>query len=96
MYTVINFKTKKALKEAVALRQRWLSAVAESAPPGSANEAKLKALPPAKIEFWQRNNMFGTPTIENGVQTVEGPHFPKPHTWYARCTIVDGEVVKVS
>lgn len=96
MYCVINFKTKKALKEAVALRQRWLIAVAESTPPGSTDLAELKALPPARITFFQPNDMFGITPTNNGVETVEGPHLPKPHTWYARCTIVDGEVVKVS
>ncbi len=32
---------------------------------------------------------------QNGVETVEGPHYPKPHTWYARVQVVDGRVVKV-
>lgn len=27
--------------------------------------------------------------------SVEGPHFPKPHSWYARVRIKDGQVVKV-
>ena len=27
--------------------------------------------------------------------SVEGPHYPKPHSWYARVTITDGKVVKV-
>ena len=32
---------------------------------------------------------------ENGEISVEGPHFPQPHRWYARVTIKDGVVVKV-
>jgi hypothetical protein len=32
---------------------------------------------------------------ENGDETVEGPHYPKPHSWYARVRIEDGKVVKV-
>lgn len=32
---------------------------------------------------------------ENGVQCVEGPHYPKPHTWYAEVTMQNGIVVKV-
>jgi hypothetical protein len=37
---------------------------------------------------------LGTPA-ENGPETVEGPHYPKPHTWYARVEMKDGRVVKV-
>ncbi len=33
---------------------------------------------------------------ENGTVAIEGPHFPKPHTWYGEATIVDGYVVKVT
>ena len=31
----------------------------------------------------------------NGVEAVEGPHYPKPHTWYASVTVVNGIVTKV-
>ena len=37
---------------------------------------------------------LGSPTL-NGIEYVEGPHFPKPHTWYAQVTVKDGVVVKV-
>lgn len=33
--------------------------------------------------------------VENGVETVEGPHYPQPHRWYARVQVVDGVVVRV-
>jgi hypothetical protein len=32
---------------------------------------------------------------DNGEETIEGPHYPKPHTWYARVRVEDGVVVKV-
>lgn len=32
---------------------------------------------------------------QNGQVAVEGPHYPKPHTWYATATVEDGKVVKV-
>jgi len=32
----------------------------------------------------------------NGKISLEGPHYPKPHTWYGTGTIVDGKLVKVS
>ena len=31
----------------------------------------------------------------NGETSVEGPHYPKPHTWYANVTVVGGIVTKV-
>ncbi len=32
---------------------------------------------------------------QDGTVTVEGPHYPKPHTWYGQATIKDGRVVKI-
>lgn len=32
---------------------------------------------------------------ENGEETVEGPHYPEPHRWYARVKVEDGRIVKV-
>lgn len=37
---------------------------------------------------------LGQPKV-NGTEYVEGPHYPKPHTWYAEVTMKDGKVVKV-
>jgi len=31
----------------------------------------------------------------DGETSVEGPHFPEPHRWYARVTLEDGAVVRV-
>ncbi len=36
------------------------------------------------------------PPTTDGHTTIEGPHYPKPHTWYASCQVEDGVVVKVS
>ncbi len=33
--------------------------------------------------------------VENGTEFVEGPHYPKPHTWYAQVQVKDGMVVSV-
>lgn len=66
MYVNPNFKTKKALKDAVAKGD-----VVTVFAPGLGN-------PP-----------------DTGSCTVEGPHYPKPHTWYGQVEIVDGKVVKV-
>lgn len=39
---------------------------------------------------------FIGPTVENGTTVIEGPHSPEPHRWYAKATIENGRVVKVS
>jgi hypothetical protein len=36
---------------------------------------------------------FPAPT--EGETAVEGPHYPKPHSWYARVRVENGIVVKV-
>lgn len=35
------------------------------------------------------------PVKKNGRDVVEGPHYPRPHSWYAEVEVVDGVVVKV-
>lgn len=32
---------------------------------------------------------------ENGTVYLEGPHYPQPHTWYAKGTMVEGFLEKV-
>ena len=54
MYVEPNFKTKKALKDAVRRGER------------------VTVFAPG----------LGAPAV--GSESVEGPHYPKPHTWYAR------------
>jgi hypothetical protein len=66
MYTSTNFKTKKALKEAVA-----------------------SDIP---VTYYQPG--LGDVPL-NGTVCVEGPHYPKAHTWYAECQVQDGKIVKV-
>ena len=39
---------------------------------------------------------FGGNPPQNGVVSLEGPHYPKPHRWYASATIENGVIVKVS
>ena len=33
--------------------------------------------------------------FRDGECSVEGPHYPAPHTWYARVQVQDGVIVKV-
>lgn len=76
-YTVINFKTKVALKGAVA---DWNAG-------GSSKLNPVRCYQPG----------LG-PDLSNftGKVTLEGPHYPEPHKWYAQAELVDGIVVKVS
>ena len=67
-YVRPNFKTKKALKEAVKAGQ---SVYVFSPGPFPCNE-------------------------RNGVEFVEGPHYPEPHRWYAKVELKDSLVRKVS
>jgi hypothetical protein len=68
MYTDRNFKTKKALKEAVAAGKQ--------------------------VSVYQPGP-FGGNVPTDGEVTAEGPHYPQPHSWYARLTLKNGVVVKV-
>jgi hypothetical protein len=66
MYTVTNFPTKKALKEAVAS---------------------------GHVEVYQPGPFGGS--VPDGDHSIEGPHYPKPHTWYARVRVKDSIIIKV-
>lgn len=35
------------------------------------------------------------PVPQNGRDVIEGPHYPKPHKWYASVDVINGVVVKV-
>ena len=69
MYVSPNYKSKKALKEAVAEG--------------------------VEVTIFQPNNLFGTRVPTDGTVTVEGPHYPAPHSWYASVTLEGGRVVGV-
>lgn len=70
MYAIKNFKSKKALKEAIQLGQ--------------------------KIGVWNPGLPFGGATEHgSGSITLEGPHYPAPHRWYAEAVIKDGVIVSV-
>lgn len=66
MYVNPNFKTKKALRGAVAAGE--------------------------PVAIWSPGPF---PAPQDGKATVEGPHYPEPHRWYAAVEVKDGIVVKV-
>lgn len=82
MYTSINFKTKKAFKQAVS---DYLESLA-------LQHAGIDAVEFKPVTLWAPG--IGTPKA-NGTEYVEGPHYPKPHTWYAEVEVKDGIVVRV-
>lgn len=41
-------------------------------------------------QTYNPSGMFPTP--QNGHDVVEGPHYPKPHKWYAAVTVAGGIV----
>jgi hypothetical protein len=45
-----------------------------------------------EIELWSPG--LGEPK-ENGVEYVEGPHYPKPHSWYAEVQVKNYIVTKI-
>ena len=80
-YTVINFKTKKALKEAVV---KWI----DYANYGSQFEPKaVRCYNPG---------LGGDLSNFTGKVYLEGPHYPEAHKWYAVGEMKDGILVKVS
>jgi hypothetical protein len=46
-----------------------------------------------KIAVFQPGGMFESQT--DGNVSLEGPHYPKPHKWYAQAVIKDGYIVSV-
>lgn len=51
-----------------------------------------------QVTIYQPNDMFGNPKASpnySGTATIEGPHYPQPHKWYAQVTLENGIVTKV-
>jgi hypothetical protein len=67
MYVEPNFKSKAALKRALAAGE--------------------------EVDVYQPG--LGTVPV-NGKVSLEGPHYPAPHTWYGTGTMQDGRLVKVT
>jgi len=68
MYTDRNFKTKKAIKEAIKSGD--------------------------KITVFQPGPFGGNEPLDGNV-TLEGPHYPEPHRWYAQGVLRDGVLISI-
>jgi len=92
MYTTFNYKTKKALREDVAKRQTlcedklWSLQHLDHSNFGEVEQVRLDALT-AKLAVYSPG-LFPAPV--NGSCTIEGPHYPAPHRWYATAMVEDG------
>ena len=100
MYATKNYQTKKELKQAV---QMWneLKELGELAfrqkygmMPSMIGAMRGLRLP-QPVTYFQPNDMGFTPKIMTGKVLLEGPHYPKPHKWYAECIADNGFIVKV-
>lgn len=96
-----NFKTKKALKEAVDARLAFLNAqkLAVATGPmtvGAVLAGGVRSANPVTVYNPESGLGQEAPTPANGKVCVGGPHYPEPHKWYATVTLKDGEVIKVS
>jgi hypothetical protein len=67
-YTRINFKSKKALKDALANGDR--------------------------IGVFQPNNIFNVEFEAGEWITLEGPHYPLPHRWWASAQLDNDLCIK--
>jgi hypothetical protein len=85
MYTHVNFKTKKALKQAV---DAWNDRQGTSLIAGVASST-------ARPVTYYQPGPFGGNEPQNGTIYAKGPHYPEPHRWYAQCVAKDGAIVKV-
>jgi hypothetical protein len=95
MYTTKNFKTKKELKEAVAAFNALVERRSMLQPVPVTDEIRRNVIYGCRdkgVTLYAPG--LGEP-VYNGWETVEGPHYPEPHRWYAQVEVVDGIVVKV-
>lgn len=87
MYATKNFRTKKALKEAVNDWQNASKSLTTQTPPA----ARQFSLGKRVVECYQPGP-FG-PSVGDGDHTCEGPH--DDHQWYARVRVSAGRIIKV-
>lgn len=67
MYTVYNYRTKKALLDDFK------------------RGVNVAVFQPGLSQYGKRN----------GRVSLEGPHYPEPHTWYAVAVIEDGVIERI-
>lgn len=102
MYTTHNYKTKKALRTDVDRYttlcddKLWeLQHPNEGMPFAPEQQRELTQLANRLVVYQPNSDITGAQGARNGRCTLEGPHYPLPHKWYAQATLKDGIVVAV-
>lgn len=90
-YANINFKTKKAFKEAVKAWNEYQK-VKDQIRPLTVAAVLSQDRIPKPISLWSPGP-FSPAT--DGREVVEGPWYPEPHRWYAAVKIRNGIVEEV-
>ena len=100
MYTTTNFKSKKALKEAVKAYNRLMELIPNYGEDGCMLTVGAvlaqKEFPngmPQPVDTFQPGDIY--PAKKDGRIALEGPHFPAPHSWHAEAVIKNGIVRSV-
>jgi hypothetical protein len=93
MYTHTNFKTKKALKQAVADYNAYVkNPDAARTKVGVTGAVYVVLSAPRPVTVFQPGPF---PGATNGSIALEGPHYPQAHTWYASAVIKDSVIVSI-
>ena len=94
MYCDKNYATKKELKADVKAYMEYAKNPdlwkLKNARPSCLNAGTR---PPRAVTYYQPGGMF--PAAQNGSISLEGPHYPKPHRWYAAAVAKNGVIVSV-
>ena len=61
--------------------------------PNYSSKKAFRAAIKAGVEHRPYNPSGMYPTPSNGPDVIEGPHYPKPHKWYASVMVKDGIVI---
>jgi len=102
MYTQHDYSSKKAVKEDVARRlvlcddKLWALQHPEDKQFTPEEQEELDRLTNRLTAYQPNADVTGFASPRSGPVTLEGPHYPKPHRWYASAELVDGVVVKAS
>ena len=62
--------------------------------PKTKKELKSWVAEGREVGAFQPGGMF--PSQRDGTAVIEGPHYPKPHRFYAQVLLKDGCIVKVT
>ncbi len=63
--------------------------------PNYKSKKDFKAAVAAGVQHRPYNPSGMFSTAQNGTECIEGPHYPRPHRWYARVKVEGGVVTKV-